>query len=191
MPRYEFLQLACQEPPPVRKSLIIIAALISACTVSEDNGAMNEDMNAPSDSNGGTDVPTQPDGNQPAPAPGTPSPQQPPAPEPATSVTFSAAPSRVAAGATMNLTLSNGSRQQVGYNLCTSAIETSAGRSVPTDRICTLELRTLNPGQRATYSYELPDRLSAGNYRFSTGIEWMDAGTRTVVRSNGFEVTGG
>jgi len=88
----------------------------------------------------------------------------------------------------MTLTLDNGSKEQVGYNLCTSALETSAGRAVPTGRICTMELRTLEPGKTVNYPYKLPVNMTAGNYRFVTQVEWIASGRRSGVRSNGFEI---
>ena len=88
----------------------------------------------------------------------------------------------------MTLTLRNGDRQQIGYNLCTSALETSAGRPVPSNRVCTMELRTLGPGRSATYSYKLPVNMADGSYRFLTQVEWMQSGRRSGVRSNSFEV---
>lgn len=51
-----------------------------------------------------------------------------------------------------------------------------------------MELRTLQPGQTINYNYELPRNLAGGSYRFSTGIEWMQNGSRTTVTSNRFEV---
>ncbi|HEU5481936.1 MAG TPA: hypothetical protein VFU80_02425 [Sphingomicrobium sp.] len=88
----------------------------------------------------------------------------------------------------MTLTLSNGSDRQVGYNLCNSALQTSAGRPVPSGRICTMELRTLEPGRTATYSYELPVNMAEGSYRFLTQVEWIGANRSSGIRSNSIEV---
>lgn len=108
--------------------------------------------------------------------------------EPSGPVTLSAAPAQVAQGATMTLTLTNGSSEQIGYNLCTSDLQTAAGRPVPTGIVCTMELRTLKPGGNADYRYELPVNMVAGSYRFLTQVEWMQSGRRSGVRSNSFEV---
>lgn len=126
-------------------------------------------------------------------SPGEPAaPQQPgngvQAPEPSGQVALSAAPARTTGGSTMTLTLTNGSSGQIGYNLCTSALQTSAGRPVPTSRVCTMELRTLEPGRRADYRYELPVNMPDGSYRFVTQVEWMESGRRSSVQSNSFEV---
>lgn len=53
------------------------------------------------------------------------------------------------AGATMTLTLRNGSKEQIGYNLCTSAIETTSGKNIESGRVCTMEPRTVEPGRSA------------------------------------------
>lgn len=186
---------------------ILAAVLLASCSQQDDNELNAElDENVASETAG--DVPIPEDGspatpgvppNDGAPAqPGAPpngqTPVPPdqnqvePAPEPAGPVTLAAAPRRTSAGSTVTLTLSNGSRQAVGYNLCTSALQTRAGRAVDTDRVCTLELRTLNPGQRATYGYELPASLPDGRYRFSTGLDRMPEGGRTTVISNNIAV---
>lgn len=110
------------------------------------------------------------------------------APEPSGDVTLLAAPARVSEGATVTLTLRNGSRERVGYNLCTSDLQTSAGRSVPTSRVCTMELRTLEPGGTADHRYKLPLNMPGGSYRFVTQVEWMQSGRRDGVESNSFEV---
>ena len=114
--------------------------------------------------------------------------QNAPAPTPPGEVTLTAAPPQTSSGSTMVLSLANASAQQIGYNLCTSALQTAAGTAVQTDRVCTMELRTLTPGATATYNYELPANLPAGSYRFSTGVERMQSGDRTTVTSNTFEV---
>ena len=124
--------------------------------------------------------------------PGAPGGQQPSngavAPEHPGEIRFSASPQQVNAGATVLLTLANGTGESVGYNLCTSALQTAAGRDVRTERACTMELRILEPGGSTTYSYDLPGILEDGAYRFSTRVERMDSGTGSSVTSNSIEV---
>lgn len=182
----------------MRFRALMLALLLSGCTADDDNAALNAAANVSGSGElNAADPPRNDAGadgaaDEAAPPPGSPPAQQPPAgapgEQPSGAVTLSAAPARVAPGATMTLTLSNGSRGQVGYNLCTSAIETAAGRAVRTDRMCTMELRTLGPGRSTVYAYELPASIGPGSYRFSTSVERMDPGTRGVVRSNSFEV---
>lgn len=161
----------------------LLPLLLLACTVEGGNQAENIPA---ADGNQSTGAP-------PATSPPESSPPQQPgnnaqSPEPSGDVTLSAAPASTTEGATVTLTLSNGSKEQIGYNLCTSNLETSGGQDVPTSRVCTMELRTLEPGRTADYRYELPVNMVDGSYRFSTQVEWMDSGRRGTVRSNSIEV---
>lgn len=168
---------------------LALAALLFACADPQDNqlnqadNGMIADEPILGDEGGNAALPP---GQPGAPAPGEPAPEQ-PAPDPSGEVTLGAAPSSAAAGATMTLTLANGIDQPIGYNLCTSGLVRD-GASVQTDRVCTMELRTLQPGARATYGWELPDDLAPGSYRFTAGVERMTSGSRLVVTSNGFTV---
>ncbi|HEU4522186.1 MAG TPA: hypothetical protein VFT12_09300 [Thermoanaerobaculia bacterium] len=86
-------------------------------------------------------------------------------------VMFSA--ERVATGS-IRLALDNGSSQPIGYNLCHSSLQRRTGSewtSVPGDEICTMEIRTLNPGHDATFEKRLPAGLAAGEYRYVTNVE--------------------
>lgn len=72
------------------------------------------------------------------------------------------------------LTLDNGERNPVGYNLCTSTLERRAGTTwtvVRTDEVCTMQLATLNPGADATFQKSLPPNVPAGEYRYVTSVE--------------------
>lgn len=111
-----------------------------------------------------------------------------PAPTRPGEVTLTATPPETSAGSTMVLRLANGSRQAIGYNLCTSALLDASGNAVKTDRVCTMELRTLAPAGAANYDYDLPADLPSGSYRFSTDLERMQSGDRTTVTSNTFDV---
>ena len=110
-------------------------------------------------------------------------------PQPSEAISLAVTPPAASAGSAMTLTLSNGSQQAIGYNLCTSQLQTAPGSTVRTDRVCTLELRTLDPGRTTTYSYELPTGLPAGEYRFTTNVERMQTGGQTTVTSNSFQVS--
>lgn len=160
-----------------------LSLLLLGCNVETGNEAQNAEASDASET-----APAPP-GTQP---PDSSPPQQPGknalAPEGSGEVALGAAPASTTEGATVTLTLSNGSQQQIGYNLCTSDLETSAGRRVPTNRVCTMELRTLEPGRSADYRYALPVNMSEGSYRFSTQVHWMDSGRRSTVSSNSFKV---
>ena len=61
------------------------------------------------------------------------------------------------------LTLRNVYGQPIGYNLCSSQLQRSvndAWEPVQEDRICTLQLETLEPGEVDTFSVSLPDTLA-------------------------------
>jgi hypothetical protein len=106
-------------------------------------------------------------------------------------VTLQVAPLPASPGDSIALTLDNGAAEAVGYNLCTSTLErqTDDGwQPVPADRVCTMELRMLEPGQRADFPLQLQPELTAGAYRFSTRIEWMASGISDVVYTDEFHV---
>lgn len=87
------------------------------------------------------------------------------------------------------LRLRNGSANPIGYNLCASAIERQddVWNAMPSDLVCTMELRTLAPGATATFERELPS-ISPGRYRFVTSVE-APLGTRSIgVTSNSIEI---
>ncbi len=92
----------------------------------------------------------------------------------------------------VELTLENGSSQAISYNLCTSALERSTNggwTAVPEDRVCTMELRSLAPGETATFTATLPAGAPSGEYRYSANVE-REAGGRVTVSSNSFLVGG-
>jgi hypothetical protein len=171
----------------MRIQALALALLLCACGTAQDNAAINADADlaAPGAPIDGA-VPTTP------PPTGAPTGEQPldgrAAPEPSGEIGLRASPEQLSAGGTVTLTLSNGTREQLGYNLCTSALQTAERREVRSDRICTMEIRTLEPGRTASYSYELPGTLGRGSYRLSTGIDRMSSGTRVTVTSNSFRV---
>ena len=168
---------------------LALAALLFACADPQTNQANQADDDAadvPILGDEGGDNAALPPRQPGAPAPNQPSPEQ-PAPDPAGEVTLSAAPATASAGATMTLTLANGLDQPIADQLCTSGL-VRGGPAGQTDRGGTSELRTLQPGARTTYGWELPDDLADGSYRFTTGVERMTSGSRLVVTSNGFTV---
>jgi len=108
-------------------------------------------------------------------------------------VRLGVAPASVAAGGTVVLTLTNGSAEAVGYNLCTGTLERREGddwRPIPSDRVCTMELRTLEPGRQDTFRLQLPAGITAGEYRFRTAVELPTPGERRDVASEQFRVRG-
>lgn len=108
-------------------------------------------------------------------------------------VTLRVEPTTARSGGTVQLVLSNGSAGPVGYNLCSSGLERRAAdlwQPVPSDRVCTMELRLLAAGEQVRYPIDLPPGLAAGEYRFVTNLQYQATGTSGVVRSEGFTVTG-
>ena len=100
-------------------------------------------------------------------------------------------PTAAAPGDSVALVLDNGSAEIVGYNLCTTTLDRRSGEAwepVASDRVCTMELRMLQPGQEARITLALPADLAPGEYRAVTGVERMDAGERTGVATEPFQV---
>lgn len=94
-------------------------------------------------------------------------------------------------GGGVALLLMNASAGAIGYNLCTSTLERQIGgewTAERSDRICTMELRTLPPGEETQYPYDLPPDLRPGEYRVLAGVELMDGGGRETVVSEAFTV---
>lgn len=111
--------------------------------------------------------------------------------DPAEDVRLSVAPTSAAPGDSITLTLDNGSGEQIGYNLCASGLQrqtAAAWEGVPSDIVCTMELRTLDAGQRTTWRSTLPSSLESGQYRYTTNIEAMETGGRYAVTSDSFRV---
>lgn len=74
-----------------------------------------------------------------------------------------------AAGAEVTLRIENRSDERFGYNACTRTVEREAGAgwiSIPEpDRVCTMEIRFLDPRSSVTERTELPRALERGRYR--------------------------
>ena len=112
--------------------------------------------------------------------------------DPAADVHLTVQPTPSAAGDSIVLTLHNGTDGQIGYNLCASSLSrrTADGwTAVPSDVVCTMELRLLEGGQSASYGTTLPRALSPGEYRYNTSIEVMQTNERHAISSSGFTVT--
>lgn len=75
----------------------------------------------------------------------------------------------------VTLRLVNETRAAVGYNLCNSELQVrdeGQWSTLEVARTCTLVLKMLEPGQRATYEYPLPEH--AGDsllYRLQTTVQ--------------------
>ncbi|HEX2167968.1 MAG TPA: hypothetical protein VHG09_12110 [Longimicrobiales bacterium] len=111
--------------------------------------------------------------------------------DPADDVHLTVAPENATPGDSMTLTLRNETTEQIGYNLCTSSLQrqTAGGwATVPSDVVCTMELRTLEPDQEASYRTALPDDLASGQYRYTTSAEAMETGGGYGIMSNTFDV---
>lgn len=163
----------------MRLTVLALASLLFACTQQGENAASNAQAEANAQAPAG--------GNQSAPSDRQPSNGE-ARPEPSDEISLEAAPQQVNAGATVQLTLVNGTEQSLGYNLCTSTLQTGGGSEIQTDRVCTMELRMLEPGETTTYPYDLPGVLEDGSYRFTTSVQRMGSGNRSMVTSNSIEV---
>ncbi|MDR0787500.1 MAG: hypothetical protein LBG44_06495 [Gemmatimonadota bacterium] len=76
-------------------------------------------------------------------------------------------------GQDVTVVLANLSGSAVGYNLCTSTLVRDEGGQLveqPSDRVCTMELRSLQPGERDGFTLVMPETLPRGIYRFRTRL---------------------
>ena len=93
----------------------------------------------------------------------------------------------------MTLTLDNESAGTIGDNLCASGLERGSGvgwQPVPENRLCTMELRTLQPRNEISEELRLPETLASGDYRYTTTVERIETRGRDAIASNQFRVTG-
>lgn len=92
------------------------------------------------------------------------------------------------AGQKVMLTLRNGTAAPVGYNLCSSTLQRrwESWEAVKTDEVCTMEIRTLEPGGSATFEKTLPSDPRSGEYRYVTNVGVENKGV--MVESNPFRV---
>jgi hypothetical protein len=108
-------------------------------------------------------------------------------------VQLTAQPTPRTAGDSISLVLANRSSGTVGYNLCTSSLQRRSGdgwHPVPEDRVCTLELRMLPPGEQARFGLALPSQLEAGDYRYATRVENIDTGEAGEALTEPFRIPG-
>lgn len=93
-------------------------------------------------------------------------------------------------GQDVTLTLENLSAASIGYNLCASTLvrdERGQWVEIPSDRVCTMELRGLEPGERDDFTLEMPTELPTGVYRFRTTLD--EVGGPSVLDSHMFLIT--
>lgn len=103
-------------------------------------------------------------------------------------VSLTVSPQQVALGSMLSLRLHNGTGNNIGYNLCTSALHTASGDPIATNQVCTMELKTLAPNTTARYEYVLPSNLLPRRYRASSVVHHMANGEQEEIWSNQFEV---
>lgn len=104
-------------------------------------------------------------------------------------VAFEVRPASPTPGQRVTLVLRNSGAGTLGYNLCTSALTRQAAATwdpVPSDRVCTMELRSLEPGNEDTFDLELPLDLQPGTYRFETRVERFDEGESDELATEPF-----
>ena len=94
-----------------------------------------------------------------------------------------------AAGATVTMRITSQTRDTLGYNQCSSRVverqdgERWVAHPEP-DRMCTMELRLLMPGESQTATTDLPANLRSGTYRIVLSLSPQSAAaTRAGVRA--------
>lgn len=101
--------------------------------------------------------------------------------------------SAYAAGGEVTMRITSQSSDTLGYNPCSSrTVERQQGdRWVvhpEPDRVCTMEIRFLLPGQTATAGTNLPSDLGAGTYRIVLTLRPEDGSTPVRAISPAFRV---
>jgi hypothetical protein len=98
-------------------------------------------------------------------------------------------------GTRISVRLVNRTGRPVRYNLCRSSLERlntegdwRQARETLADT-CTVELRTLGPGQIAQFAFDATALRQPGEYRIRTGLEAIVDGSRLDVVSNRFMLT--
>jgi hypothetical protein len=94
-------------------------------------------------------------------------------------------------GGGVRLVLENASSEVLGYNLCTHALERNDGgewSALAIPRVCTMELRLLDPGAEADYDATLPEDLTPGEYRFRIAVNFMDSERHRDLASVAFQM---
>lgn len=91
------------------------------------------------------------------------------------------------------LSLSNPLDERIGYNACTWTLELYhddgwAPAPFEDERMCTMELRTLHPGEVATPTFALDERLPDGRYRFQAVLHRLDSESRQTYWSEAFRI---
>ena len=106
-------------------------------------------------------------------------------------VDLSVAPTPATSGDSVTLTLANDTDGRIGYNLCSSTLErqTASGwEVVPSDVVCTMELRALEAGSAAEYRVMIPTGIAEGQYRYRTNVEITATRAYRSVASDAFRV---
>lgn len=100
-----------------------------------------------------------------------------------------------APGATVNLTIVNGSDVALGYNACQRIVERREGTAwtavAEEGRMCTMQIKLVAAGATTTDTTDLPADLANGEYRLALVMTTDEAGgtTRRVrATSAGFQV---
>lgn len=96
-------------------------------------------------------------------------------------------------GQVARLSLSNPLDERIGYNACTWTLELYhddgwAPAPLEGERMCTMELRTLGPGEVATPTFTLDERLPDGRYRFQAVLHRLDSESRQTHWSAAFRI---
>ena len=99
-------------------------------------------------------------------------------------------------GRGIRLQLTNRTSETLWYNLCTASLQEKTDKGwvpveagwLPPDHACTLELRSLPPGESDTFEGPLRDDLQVGTYRFEDQIGVGEEDLTTPIYSDAFEL---
>lgn len=90
-------------------------------------------------------------------------------------------------GATLTMRITNRGRDTLGYNPCSSRVVERQDRNqwvayAEPDRMCTMELRLVMPGETQTATTDLPANVRAGTHRLVVTLNPQSAAGGAAIR---------
>lgn len=109
-------------------------------------------------------------------------------------VTVSTTASSYTPGSRVGLRITNNTSSTLGYNACTRTLEHETNGNwnpIPEpNRMCTMQITLIEPGQTRSDATDLPNSLPVGTYRIVISMSRQEPGASGAImaRSNSFTV---